>query len=219
MVAPITSGNIIEVRHRGVCLGKSVLMVTRWQVLTPDAGPDYPTSINNIVTAFSGGTLLTNYRACLPTNYTLDYVEAQRLAITATGINPQRSRAGRSVLLSLAGTWGGSVTDNPSAAAGIERFSYISGKTEQGELHVGPMPTDAVVLGVITGAMQIKLAALAGNLIASVGYGGVGVLIPGAWRKGTKAAPTQPSFSQYLGASIGVNVSSEKRRRYTAFET
>lgn len=210
-VTDIAVGNIIEHIAGGTIRGRRTQLATKWFVRTVTGVQPYPAGILAIQNALMLA-INTLYRDCCSPDWTLNVHFTQRIAATETLYPPVRSKGvyqgGGGV-----GTFTG-VSDFGEIAGAIVRFSYLSGKTEQGELRVGPLPNAAVTAGDLTGAAVTRLGALATRLTSNVtAAAGAIVLEPVAWRTGTKAVPHQPFASQYFGAIIGPHHTTMNRRR------
>lgn len=217
MSAPpiISVGDVIEVKFNGHTSESKVELVTRWGVYTPDSASSANyvqgvTAIRDAMAAGGAGTFKTTYLAAMAPAYTLDYVSAQRIGITGFY---QRSRR-VSVFEGSAGTYAGSplTIDNPASTGVIERYTANVGRTEQGDLHIGPVPTGGFILSVLTGGYQAILAAIAAVLTVGMTYGSTGQLSPVFYRKGTKAAPTVPSVSYIQYYNVIGQLRSVRRR-------
>lgn len=215
-VNDVAIGNIFEHRFVGVIGTRKTQLVTRWQVIGLPAIANYPQAVAAIDTAINA-TWRSEYRACIPSNWTLIESITQRIAETPTSTPPVRSR-GVVIGLNLPGTWAGlGLAEIPDVAGAILRHNYKAGKTEQGELRIGPLSYLAVTGSQLTGSAITALAALATKLVSNVLFGTGGVLAPVAWRRGTKAAPNQPYSSLLFSYAIGVNYTTVHRRKPLPF--
>lgn len=215
LVNPVGLGNVFQHEVHGNILGRPTMLVTRWVCVGVPASVAYPSAILDVNTAL-GAAIMAALRPCLPSNWSSEFTKSQRIAESPTVWPPMRSRANR-INITLAGTWPAVVSNQPATAGALQRYSYNSGKTEQGELHVGPLADNTVVNGELTAGIQVALGGLATVLTSNVAFGAGGVLSPVFFRTGTKAAPHQPSVTLCIGSSIGLNYSSEKRRRGVPF--
>ena len=212
-VHDLTIGNIFQHTIIGIAqTGHATNMVTRWQLTALTTAQAYPSGILAVAQSLNAA-LQVLYKACLPADWTITGSLTARIAESETAYPPIRSR-GLRLTLTGPGTYPSGVTKAANIAASIQRFSFKSGRTEQGEMHIGPIADTAYLLGVLQAPILTALNALAGQLVASVNLiGPTGTLGPVAWRQGTKAVPHQPFLSQYFGYIVPTFISSERKRK------
>lgn len=206
-------GDIIEARYVGVCDTRPVQLVTRWKISQADAVTDYAGAITNFLNAWSsnaGGTAMHRYLLCMSPDYNLFYATAQRIAENDVYKRSRKFQA----LINLPGLYATASTrvDNSTSTAIIQRFNLNAGRTEQGDLHIGPLAASQYALDLISAGTVTLLTNLATSLTNVMPWGTTGNSQPTGYRKGTKAAPNVPGHTIWTNFNIGGTVRYMRRR-------
>lgn len=138
-------GDIIEMAYVGQCEGQRVMNVWHYVVLSSTSQAsdiaDNASLAGYIKAMNSEGQITHEYLDCLPSNYNLDYVRAQKIA-------PTRSQHARS-LAGFAGT-SGFVANNTNTCAVITKQGQTGTRRAIGSMHLGPLPEGSMDLGFIS---------------------------------------------------------------------
>jgi hypothetical protein len=159
----LKDGDLIMTTWRGICFGQRIIMARPYKI-----SGDFP-AINSYnqdmqlilaaIVAAGVNDVQTPYLACLPPQYTLQEVRAQRLKPTRNAYVPN--------------TFAGAVGTNANAAtvandaAAITYRTALAGRSQVATTHVGPMPDAASAAGLITAAQRALLSALGTVLTTS----------------------------------------------------
>ena len=157
----LLNNDVVQVTFRGTCFNQRILMVLNYLI-----SGDFP-AVNSIQTdlglirtaVLAGGVndIETPYLACLPPQFTLQEVRAQRIRAT-------RSAFFTTVLAGAVGT-----NVNPATvscdSAGITRRTDLAGRNKVSCLKIGPAPDGASAAGQLTGAYTALLSALGSKTI------------------------------------------------------
>lgn len=143
-------GDIVSMSFSGVCLGQRILLTHNLRVTTAASGS---TTVQQDLTALAEyvdpaqpARIGEAYLACMPSNYTLSYVQTQALY-------PTRSAYWREVYGEV-GTFDGPAATAPNLAGVITLGTALAGRRQIANKHVGPLSPDGYNAGLI-GATQL----------------------------------------------------------------
>jgi hypothetical protein len=158
--------DIYRIAAVGSCFGQRIMLTHAYHVTAVVGVPLDDTIGNELLTALKGGvgggdTFETLYRACLPSQYSLDYWRVQL-------IRPFRlafKQADRAVV----GTHADDTRATNQAAVITLRSAY-SGRWANSNKHIGPVPqaASAQISGEISGAYKTKLELLGAGMLSTI---------------------------------------------------
>lgn len=198
---PLEVGDVILVSWRGLCFNQRIILTHTYKVVT---APDPETSVVHNLSALAdaldtGGTqdVTTSYLACLPPQYRLTQVRAQR-------IYPIRS-AYVAKTKDLPGTHEAPATVANDAAALTLRTDY-SGRNQIATKHIGPIPDDVSASGLLIAAYKALLVTLGTKLLVTAEFAATGSANPGIYHRATNG------FDTCWTAIIGDQSRTQRRR-------
>lgn len=154
---PLFVGDIVQALVIGRCYNQRILLSQTFRVT--QAGPPEQTAalqlqqLNSALAAPGDDNFRARYLDCLSTDYTM-------LAIRSQTIHPVRVAYVQTAAVHL-GAGGVGTVANDSAALTLR--TATAGRDQVATKHIGPIPDDASVSGVLTVSMQERL-----NLLGSV---------------------------------------------------
>lgn len=158
---PLALGDRIGCAWRGTWEQQKYMFTHTWKVALTTSTQTLTRDLQDITNAFASLaplSLLSLYRPCLATDYTINENTAQR-------VSPQRSVKVVRVQ-SDAGTGGGTaVTGNTAAVFTLKTIN--AGRSQVANKHVGPIATADYSAGKIGGALSTALALFAARFTAS----------------------------------------------------
>lgn len=160
---PLAPDDLVRISFRGSCFGQRILMDLTY--LTTVGVPGQPTdetllSVLNAV-QLAPTDIRTAYLACLPPQYELNEIRAQRIFPVRDAYVSFFPVAG------TVGTNANNATVSNDAAA-ITRRTALSGRDQVSTLKIGPAPDAVSVAGRLTAVYGGLLAALAALTITTV---------------------------------------------------
>lgn len=172
----IAVGDLIRVAAVGEAFGQRIMLTQNYgvqNIVGPQPELDVINELLNELRAGGGGDLYeTLYLACMPTDYSLSYWQAQKT-------NPVRYAYGR-IMRGSAGTHAGPCEESNLAAV-ITMTTLLAGRDQVSNKHIGPLPGGGTVRneGEIVIAYKNLLDTLGTALVATVTLAGTGVtLVP-----------------------------------------
>lgn len=153
----------VSIAYRGLCFGQRIILTHNYVVLgdfpvVNSVAQDLQLILNGIA---AGGVndIETPYLACLPPQYTLSEVRAQRIL-------PVRSAYVSNGFVGVVGTNAGAATVANDAAC-VTMRTALAGRKQVANQHIGPVPDNVSVAGLITAAYKLTLTSLGTRLITS----------------------------------------------------
>jgi hypothetical protein len=166
----LMNNDVVRVQWRGLCFGQRIILNNDYIVIG-DLNPltSVAQDLGNILASAAVGGVddkTTRYLACLPPQYTMTDMRAQKL-------NPARSAYVSLATPATVGTHASPATvANDSAALTLR--TPLAGRKFYGTKHIGPIPDAASAAGLLTGAYKTILGLFGADLIAPLVPGGVG---------------------------------------------
>lgn len=158
---PINQGDLVQLTFVGRWEQQVIMLTHFLKCRTPPTGSQ-PTSaaLQDLITKVAPaniGELGSCYLDCLPDNYTLRIITAQK-------IYPAREVL-QSQAMSIVGTWPTAEALTGNNAGVITLRTDKAGRSQVSNKHIGPLPSDAMAIGNVTGAWNIKANVLGEALI------------------------------------------------------
>lgn len=157
----VAVNDLFRIAAVGSAFGQRIMLTHAYQVVGIDPNQSELTVTTAILEALRGGgggdLFETEYLACLPVDYTLDYWYAQKVA-------PVRYRYAKHTR-GVTGTHAdGCETANQAAV--LTGTTVLSGRSQISNKHIGPIPQSANVQanGLVAAAYKAKLSALGAKM-------------------------------------------------------
>lgn len=168
----LLNNDVVQVTWIGSCFQQRILLTHTFVILGDyNAATSVTQDLNDILNNIRiGGAFdkTTSYLACLPPQYALDAMRAQR-------IRAVRSSYVQQVVAAAPGTWAGAATvANDSAAITLRTAN--AGRNQRATKHIGPVADNMSAAGLLVVAAAPPLTSLGNALIqafAPVGSGSV----------------------------------------------
>lgn len=159
----LLNNDIVQISFRGLCFGQRIIM-TRPYVISGDfpVGTSIGQDLESIIGAVAPAgvqDIATPYLACLPPQYSLTGIRAQR-------IWPTRVAYREDSIIGAVGTNAGAATVANDSAC-ITLRTALSGRKQVANMHIGPVPDTVSVAGLITNAYKATLNPLGTKLVTS----------------------------------------------------
>lgn len=187
----LLNNDIVQVQFRGNCFGQQIILnhnygiLGNWPVLTSVAQ-----DLQSIITAVAAGgvqNIEASYLACLPPQYSLTEIRAQR-------ITPIRSAYQSIALAGVIGTHASPATVANDAAC-ITMRTVNAGRKQVANQHIGPVPDAVSAAGLLVGAYVVILSALGTKLVSAFAPPGSGsVVVPVIVHRGGPGPDTITNF-------------------------
>lgn len=157
--------DIIELKLVGFLFGQTMINVLHFRVQTLPTDPEYVAAMQAFLTAWDVSTTKTSFLKCCPSDYTLQYATAQRVAPT------------REVFLyKFMGNAGTGAAANPAQDANAvltKRTAHIGNHTagtytyrgSTGSVHFPGIPATAGLAGNITTAYAVDMGTFGSDLL------------------------------------------------------
>lgn len=165
----LLANDIVQVRWNVFSQGQAIMLVRTFKLVGGGGNPanDVINDLNDITDSLKPGgatPITTAVLNCLPSN-------AQINSLTAQAIYPTRSAQWEEGLTGQTGLWDG--TANVPNNAGVIVFrTELAGRDQVSLAHVGPMPTNGAVAGILTVDYVAALLALANQLVTTIEIAG-----------------------------------------------
>lgn len=177
----VAVGDVFLVTLEGICNDQVIMLTQTYEVATLAGATDealVSADLAERVSAAGADILESDYLNCLGTNYTLDFIHAQK-------IYPVRFRR-RTEVRGVPGT-GGAAATTSNLAMVISLHGEEAGRDQIANKHVGPIPTDVLFYdeGVLEAAGKSAQLALANQLILDVGAAGWYTMKPCIYHRAT----------------------------------
>jgi len=173
---PLAELDRIQITWSGIACGQTIQMVRMYQLIGGGgvAGNSVVEDLNDITDAIKPGGILPLsdvFLACLPNNYQLLTIRAQR-------ITPVRSVFWEEAITGASGTVVSPCTVANTAGVIVMRTD-LAGRDQVSLAHVGPLPTNATDQGLLTNDYRPILQVLADALVTPLGVTDfIGLLYP-----------------------------------------
>lgn len=171
----LLNNDIVQLSWRGTIFGQRVLMVRNFLVLGDyNAATTVAQDLDDIkanVAPAGAFDITTSYLACLPAQYTLNELRAQRLKAVRSAI--------RSTTFAFTIGTNANPATVPSDSGAITFRTALAGRTQVGVVKIGPLPDAASANGFLTNAQLALHSALATKLLTNFAPAGSGsVIVP-----------------------------------------
>lgn len=204
---PILQGDLIQLTFVGRWQQQVIMLTTHYKCRTPpDGSMTTGLALSNLidfVDPAGANSLGDVYIKCLPENYTLREIWAQKI-YPAREVKIQRP-------VSYAGLWATADAETGNVDAVVTLRTTKAGRSQVGNKHIGPMPADGYTSGLISAAMVIAMTTLAEGLILSLSPATAGVYDPCIYHRGGDGAAAKSD----LVASYAVQTTARVMRRRT----
>jgi hypothetical protein len=177
----LVEGDLVELSWRGLAMSQAIITTRKYILRGGGANPAntvYEDLANILLTVDVGGAsdMTTAYLDTLPTNYALYEIRAQLVYPTRSSYLDLQKPA-------VAGTEGAAALV-PNDASVITFRTAKAGRDQVANVHIGPLPTDAVAAGVLTGPYLALLSTLGGKFATAFQpVGWIGALKPTIFHK------------------------------------
>jgi hypothetical protein len=156
-------GDVIQVSFRGSLFNQQILNILHFSVGVIGTGTDYDQLsmfTSNLVTGGGSVDLVLPFMACMPPEYALEEVRAQRIYPTRTVY-----------AFTLSGAFGqyATGTETTNVAASIEKRTLTPGRMGIGRLQLAGVPTAAMNNGEVSAAFKgTEMLNLANTMIQTI---------------------------------------------------
>lgn len=160
---PLAPDDVVRISFRGFCFNQRIILDLTYLTTVGVPGQPTDTTLLSVLDAvqLAPTDIRTAYLACLPPQYELTEIRAQRVFPTRDAYVSFFPAAG------TVGTNANNATVSNDAAA-ITRRTPLAGRNQVSTLKIGPAPDAVSVAGRLTNAYGTLLATLAGLTITTV---------------------------------------------------
>lgn len=181
--------DVVLVSFRGLCFGQRIILTHTYRIdAVNDPGQTVVQDLTDILTAIDvggGDAVVPSYLACLPPQYQLTQLRAQRIYPIRSAYVP--------ITKALAGTHEAPATVANDAAAITLRTDY-AGRNQIATKHIGPIPDDASSAGLLIAGYKTLLSTLATKLLLTIDFGAAGQATPGIYHRSTNGFDAVESY-------------------------
>jgi len=167
----LLNNDIVLITWRGACFGQQILLTHHYKILGDyNAATSIAQDLDNItqnIHPLGANDVTTPYLACLPPQYGLIEIRAQRIKATRSAYRAEGN--------AFPGTHASPATVANDAAC-VTLRTDLAGRSQVSNKHIGPIPDAVSAAGVLTPAYKVLLASLGSKLVtafAPVGSGSV----------------------------------------------